>query len=175
MKIFNHTIYAIITVLVTLLQISAIRSMTERSFITLPLILLIVYLLLRGFHFTLIHGLIAGFVLDLYSPLPFGTYAITFLIIVSLGSITLRSYLAQRSSLPLFSLAVLSSVFFYLILEMTEYITSSISGSAQHIFFSGSFFLWLFIAALINGVCVLLIYRLFSISRAYKLKPYMVR
>lgn len=175
MQVFKHSFFTVITILVTLFQISAIRTIGERSFITLPLILLSLYLLIRGFRYALIHTLIAGFIFDIFSTQPFGTYTIILLVIVSFSSLILGSILSSKSSLSIFALIFFSSIFFYLTLEVIEYFVSNFLHNSNAVFFTGSFFLWMCIASFCNGLCTLLLYRVFSTRKNYKLKPYMIR
>ncbi|PIT87580.1 MAG: hypothetical protein COU31_02145 [Candidatus Magasanikbacteria bacterium CG10_big_fil_rev_8_21_14_0_10_40_10] len=175
MQIFKHSFFGLVTMLVTLFQISAIRTIGEHSFITLPIIILMLYLLIEGFRLTLIHTLIAGFIFDIFSTQPFGTYTVILLIIVFLGSLIMATTLSVKSNLPILFLVFLSSIFFYLTLEFVEYFVNNFLHNSNSSFYTGTFLLWMCVAVVLNSVSVLALYRIFSSKRNFKLKPYMVR
>ena len=174
MKAYKHILYLSLTLLVTLFQIGAIQTLSDHTLIALPLILLLLYLIFFGLRFTLVHVILSGFLLDLFSPSFFGMNIILLVILITLGSLLIKSLLSQKSILPLFSLTLFSTFFFFIMQELVEYSSDIISGIPHDQFFSFSFFFWTCVCAFINGVAISMLYKLFSMRKPYKLKPYIV-
>jgi len=174
MKIYKHIFYIALTLLVTLFQIGAIQTISNQTLIALPLILLLLYLVFFGVRFAFVHALLSGFLLDLFNPLFFGAHIMLLILLVALGSLLIKSVLSQKSLLPLFSLTLFSTLFFCFMLEIIEYFSYVISDTLHTQFFSFSFFFWVCVCAFINGLIISLLYKLLSIRKSYKLKPYIV-
>lgn len=174
MKTYKHIFFVLITIFLTLFQIGATRSISNRAIITLPIIVLLLYVVFWGVKFAIIHASISGFILDMYSPLPFGLHILVLLLLVLLGFTLIKSLLSQKSILPLFSLTLFSTLFFYLALHTTEYISNTIKGGIHATFFSLPFFFWIFVCALLNGIVISIIYKIFSLRKTFKLRPYIV-
>lgn len=116
--------------IITNILIIIILLIVQISFLhTWPISLLSLNLVLAYIIFTtviinygrgIVLGVIAGFILDIYSLKPFGAFSISIVLTVILVNILFNQFFTNRSYYSLVTLGVIGTFFYYILLRAIE-------------------------------------------------------
>lgn len=139
------------------------------SHFNLILVILIFILILGGFKLSLWWAIGAGFLLDVYSFLPFGIYLISLFSMVLLTDFLLANFFTDRSLYSFLALTFFSTLFYSFLFYLLTYIFSFPEIKIS-VFGGKEFWLVLGFQLFFNLLSVFLLFYIFSFA-SKRLKP----
>ncbi len=167
-KIFLNSIFALALVICQLAFISGLPWWFSK--INLILAVLVFILALRDFKTAAVWVIVIGFLLDLYSFLPFGFYLVGLFLTLLLADFLLTGFFTDRSLYSFLALIFFSTIFYEFFLNLMIYFGNFFSERANFFLLEKSFWLSVSAQIILNSITVFCIFYVISFV-SKKLKP----
>lgn len=167
----NWLVYVVISVLLAIIQTSFISGLPEviRN-VDLVVVFLLVILAVSDLKTTLIYAIIAGYVMDLISFLPFGIYLLSLSFTIFLGYLLLVSYFTNRSLYSFTTLAAFTTLVYWLFLRLLDGVFSLVTGHPLHYGISIYSIVDLFYSLVLNILLSIIAFQIINFV-SHRLRP----
>ena len=167
-KIFFNIILIISLTIFQLSFVSGLPSWLHN--VNFVLVILLFVLVLGGLKSALWTAIGTGFLLDVYSFLPFGFYLINLFAALIFANFLLAHFFTNRSLYSFFALTFFLTVFYELVLRSLIYFSLAIKKGADFFIFSKEFWINISLQIILNLLAVFVLF--YSINFiSHKLKP----
>jgi cell shape-determining protein MreD len=161
----------ILIIVLSVIQISFISALPfGLSNFNLALVSLAIILMISNFNISLWWAVGMGFLFDIYSFLPFGTYLVCFFLTVLVANFLLSNFFTNRSLYSFIALIFLSSLCFNFIFYISVYLWGAFGGVSIAVSFGRIFWENLVWQIFLNIIAVFFLFHITNFV-SKRLKP----
>lgn len=172
----KHIILVLISFLSAVIQISILNVLSGSPLILIPILYSTFLFFFLALRHALFYSAIVALLLDMYSPLPFGSYLALILLILLLLAFLTRTILPTKQ--PIISkvaIVILSSFAYILGLKVIEHIQLRVFESIDHTLFTGDFIGRLILTLFTQSILTIVVVRIIERRHRFSLRPYLIR